>query len=80
MKAIEQESAKTNLDNSHVHYFRERIVIYDEVYEELSRNIYYALHTEEMFNACVSAKWSCFWAFIAALAGCISVLLVLFCA
>jgi hypothetical protein len=38
------------------------------------------LQTKMMLNACVSAKWSCFWAAIAAIASCISVLLVLFCA
>jgi hypothetical protein len=47
---------------------------------ESIRNIYLMLHTEEMFNACVYAKRSCFWAAIAAIASCISVLLVLFCA
>jgi len=47
---------------------------------ELINNIHRALQTKIMFNACVLAKWSCFWAAIAAIASCISVLLVLFCA
>jgi hypothetical protein len=47
---------------------------------QINSTIYDAIQTEEMFNACVSAKWSCFWAAIAAIASCISVLLVLFCA
>ncbi len=45
-----------------------------------------ALQTEAMLNACVSAeqssttaKWACFWAAVAAIAACISVILVLFC-
>ena len=37
------------------------------------------LQSKMMLNACVLAKWSCFWAAIAAIAACISVLLVLFC-
>ena len=78
IETIEEELEKTNLDNSHEPYFRNKIVLYEEVYKEISHNIYYALHTEEMFNACVSAKWSCSWASIAAIASCISVLLVLF--
>lgn len=60
--------------------FREKIALWEKIYKELCRNIYYVLQTEAMFNACVSAKWSCFWAAIAAIASCISVLLVLFCA
>ena len=58
----------------------QKIALCEEIYKALCHNIYYVLQTEEMFNACVLSKWSCFWAFIAALAGCISVLLVLFCA
>ena len=45
---------------------------------DITRNIHITLQTEEMFNACVFAKWSCFWAAIAAIAACISVVLVLF--
>jgi predicted TPR repeat methyltransferase len=56
------------------------IAICEQIYKELCHNVYYVLQTEEMFNACVLAKWSCFWAAIAAIASCISVLLVLFCA
>ena len=44
------------------------------------QNIIYALQTEMMFNACVFANRSCFWAAVAAIAACISVVLVLFCA
>jgi ATP-dependent protease HslVU (ClpYQ) ATPase subunit len=42
------------------------------------QNILYALQTEMMFNACVFARWSCFWAAIAAIAACLSAILVLF--
>ncbi len=41
-------------------------------------NIYTMLQTEMMFNACIFAKHSCFWAAIAAIAACLSVILVLF--
>jgi hypothetical protein len=47
---------------------------------ETIHNIHIVLQTEMMFNACIFAKRSCFWAAIAAIASCISVLLVLFCA
>jgi hypothetical protein len=80
LKIIEQSIAKMYFNSSDISYFKDKIVIYDNEYKELSHSIYYSLHTEEMFNACVYAKWSCFWAAIAAIAACISVLLVLFCA
>lgn len=71
-------TAEQHLSNEWL--FRESIALCEEIYKELCHNIYYVLQTEEMFNACVLAKWSCFWAAIAAIASCISVLLVLFCA
>ena len=43
------------------------------------QNILYSLQTEMMFNACISAKHSCFWAAVAAIVAFISVVLVLFC-
>jgi len=46
--------------------------------DESLRNIRFVLQTEMMLNACVFAKRSCFYAAIAAIAACISVLLVLF--
>jgi hypothetical protein len=58
-------------------WFREKIALCEKIYKELCHNIYYVLQTEEMFNACVSAKWSCFWAAIAATVSFVS--LVLFC-
>jgi len=48
----------------------------EDIYKEICRNIYNALQTEEMFNACVSAKWSCFCAAVAAIAACVSIVLV----
>jgi hypothetical protein len=42
------------------------------------QNILYALQTEMMFNACVFAKRSCFWAAVAAIAACLSAALFLF--
>ena len=46
---------------------------------EITRNIHTVLQSEMMFNACTSAKRSCFWAAVAAIVACISVILVLFC-
>jgi hypothetical protein len=45
----------------------------------VASNIHVVLQTEMMFNTCIFAKHSCFWAAIAAIAACISVILVLFC-
>ena len=33
---------------------------------EVNRDIHSVLQTELMYNACVCAKWSCFWAAVAA--------------
>jgi hypothetical protein len=57
----------------------EKCAGYETICKEIQDNILYKLQTEMMFNACVSAKWSCFFAAVAAVAACISVLLVLFC-
>jgi hypothetical protein len=50
------------------------------IINQTSQNVHIVLQTEMMFNACIFAQRSCFWAAIAAIASCISVLLVLFCA
>jgi hypothetical protein len=44
---------------------------------ELTNNINNTLQTKMMFNACVSAKWSCFFAAVAAIVACISVILTM---
>jgi hypothetical protein len=49
--------------------------ICEEIYKEMSHRIHCTLQTEEMFNACVYAKWSCLYAAIAAIVACISVIL-----
>lgn len=46
---------------------------YERICKEISDNILYKLQTEMMFNACVSAKWSCLFAAVAAIAACISI-------
>ena len=46
---------------------------YECICKEISDNILYKLQTEMMFNACVSAKWSCLCAAVAAIAACISI-------
>jgi hypothetical protein len=50
-----------------------------EIYfiNEITRNIHIVLQTEEMFNACIFAKWSCFWAAVAATVACISVVITM---
>jgi hypothetical protein len=52
-----------------------RLAKCEGIYRELHHNIHYTLQTEEMFNACVSAKWSCVFAAIAAIAACIGIFL-----
>ena len=47
----------------------------EDVYKEVYHNVHCTLQTEEMFNACVFAKWSCFLAAVAATVACISVAL-----
>jgi hypothetical protein len=44
---------------------------------ELTNNINNTLQTKMMFNACTSAKWSCFFAAVAAIVACISVILTM---
>jgi len=58
---------------------RDKLIAVEEVGKLYYRDILYALQTEMMFNACVSAKWACRWAAVAAIVACISVILVLFC-
>jgi hypothetical protein len=54
---------------------KEQLATCEDIYRELHHNIHYTLQTEEMFNACVSAKLSCFFAAIAAIAACIGIFL-----
>jgi len=43
----------------------------------IAKNIHTVLQTEMMFNACVSAKWSCLFAAIASIVACVSIILTL---
>ena len=52
---------------------RDKCEEYERICKEISDNILYKLQTEMMFNACVSAKWSCVYAALAAIAACISI-------
>jgi len=45
--------------------------------QTLFLNIHTYLQSEMMFNACVFAKWSCFWAAVAAIVACIGVILTM---
>lgn len=51
--------------------------ICESIYKEIYRNVHCALQTEEMFNACVFAKWSCLFAAIAAIVACIGVVITM---
>ena len=75
LKAIDELVATIEQNLYSECLFREKIALCEEIYKELCHNIYYALQTEEMFNACVSAKWSCFWAAVAAIAACIGAII-----
>ncbi len=50
----------------------------DSLKDKLINSLHTAIQTEMMIKSCISAKWSCFWAAVAAIAACISVVLVLF--
>jgi hypothetical protein len=79
LKFTEGQLKTASSTHSELCILPDNIDVCQRIYNELCHNIYCALQTEEMFNACVFAKWSCFCAAVAAIAACISVLLVLFC-
>jgi hypothetical protein len=54
---------------------KQRFAACEDIYKELCRNIYDALNTEEMFNACVCAEKSCRWAFWATMTALLSLVL-----
>lgn len=56
---------------------RDKLATVEEVGKLYYQNILYALQTEMMFNACAFAKRSCFWAALAAIVACITVLLAM---
>lgn len=56
---------------------KQRFARCEDIYKEIYHNIHYTLQTEEMFNACVFAKWSCFCAAVAAIVACIGVILTM---
>ncbi len=56
---------------------RDKLAVVEEVCKLYYQDILYALQTEMMFNACVFAKRSCFWAAAAATVSLVSLLLVL---
>jgi hypothetical protein len=41
------------------------------------QNIYNYLQTEMMSDSCNKAKWACFWAAVAAIVACVSIILTL---
>jgi hypothetical protein len=51
----------------------------DSIKDKCIKSLHTTIQTEMMIKSCISAKWSCFWAAIAAIVSCISVVLVLFC-
>ena len=50
----------------------------DNIKDRCINSLHNYIQTEKMLESCVYAKWSCICAAIAAIAACISVLLVLF--
>jgi hypothetical protein len=76
---LSEEMKKMAESGSHtIDLYERKCATCEDICNEIYHNIHYTLQTEEMFNACVSAKRSCRWAAIAAIASCISVILVLF--
>ena len=61
-----------------IDFLKQKYAACEDIYKEIYRNMHYTLQTEEMFNACVFAKWSCFWAFLASTVACIGVILTMF--
>jgi hypothetical protein len=60
------------------HLLIEKCEEYETICKKIHDNILYKLQTEEMFNACVFAKWSCLFAAVAAIVACISVILTMY--
>jgi len=50
----------------------------DSLKDKCINSLHTAIQTEMMINSCVYAKWSCFWAAVAAIVTCVSVLVILF--
>jgi hypothetical protein len=50
----------------------------DSIKDKCIKSLHTAIQTKMMIESCVAAKWSCFWAAVAAIVAFISVLLVLF--
>lgn len=81
-----KKNAESNVNNVTL---KQKCSAYKDIIKEISDNITYKLQTEMMLNACVSAeksselakqscglaKWSCFFAGIAAIAACIGIIL-----
>ena len=65
MKKMESGSCTTDL-------YKRKCAACEDICNEIDHNIHYTLQTEEMFNACVSAKRSCFWAAVAATVAAVS--------
>ena len=51
----------------------------DSIKDKCIKSLHTSIQTEMMIKSCIFAKWSCFWAAVAAIVACISVILVLFC-
>ena len=50
----------------------------DSIRDKCIKRVHTVIQTERMIRSCILAKWSCVCAAIAAIASCISVILVLF--
>ena len=55
--------------------YRDGLAALEEICRLYYQDILYALQTEMMFNACVFSSWSCFFAAVAAVVACLSIIL-----
>jgi hypothetical protein len=64
-----QQSAYMGLENNQMLDAKDAMTNDDKkrYISESIRNVYLMLHTEMMFNACISSKWACIWAVSAAI-------------
>ena len=50
----------------------------DSIKDKCIKSLHASIQTEMMIKSCNFAKWSCFWAAVAAIVACISVILTMY--
>ena len=73
--SITEKSGKVIFEQWGFDRVKMKLDSYKPICKEISDNINFKLQTEMMFNACISAKRSCRWAAIAAIAACIGTII-----